>query len=86
MKGEQLKETLSQLKGWNVVDEHHLTRTYKFKDFAGPLAFVNKVAPCAKEQGPHPDISSSWGKVKLVERLRERFHPSPPRSIRFPPE
>jgi 4a-hydroxytetrahydrobiopterin dehydratase len=65
VKGEKLKELLSQLKGWSVVDEHHLTRTYKFKDFAGALAFVNKVGTIAEAEDHHPDICFGWGKVKI---------------------
>ena len=74
-----------------MVDEHHLTRTYKFKDFAGPLAFVNKVGAIAEEQDHHPDIDLSWGKVKIelwthkVDGLSGTISSSPPRSIRFPP-
>jgi 4a-hydroxytetrahydrobiopterin dehydratase len=65
VKGDKLKELLSQLKGWTVVDEHHLTKTYKFKDFAGPLAFVNEVGAIAEAEDHHPDLHLSWGKVAI---------------------
>ena len=65
VKGEKLKELLSQLKGWTVVDEHHLTRTYKFKDFSDALDFVNEVGAIAEEEDHHPDLHLSWGKVAI---------------------
>ena len=46
LKGKELEEIYHQLPEhaqWNVVDEHHLVRGYKFPDFRTALAFVNKV-------------------------------------------
>jgi 4a-hydroxytetrahydrobiopterin dehydratase len=51
---------------WNVVNEHHLVRAYKFPDFRSALAFVNKVGELAEEQGHHPDIVLGWGKVEIT--------------------
>jgi len=52
--------------GWQLVDNHHLEKSYKFADFREALEFTNKVGKLAEEQGHHPDIHLSWGKVKLV--------------------
>jgi 4a-hydroxytetrahydrobiopterin dehydratase len=49
--------------GWEVVDNHHLTKTYKFPDFVQALAFVNRVGAIAESANHHPDIELSWGKV-----------------------
>ena len=57
---------LPQAAAWNVVNEHHLTRAYKFPDFRSALAFVNKVGELAEEQGHHPDILLAWGKVEIT--------------------
>lgn len=54
-----------QLDGWELIDNHHLTKSYRFKDFAEALAFVNRVGTIADEQNHHPDIYLAWGKVKL---------------------
>jgi len=51
---------------WQVINEHHLEKEYKFKNFAQALEFVNKVGRLAESQGHHPDIYLSWGKVKLL--------------------
>ena len=49
---------------WSVVDDHHLTRTWTFADFAGALAFTNRLGEVAESQGHHPDIYLAWGKVR----------------------
>jgi 4a-hydroxytetrahydrobiopterin dehydratase len=49
--------------GWEVIDNHHLIKSYKFPDFAQALAFVNRVGAIAESQNHHPDIELSWGKV-----------------------
>lgn len=66
LKGQEIEGLLAQLEsGWTVVEEHHLTKTYTFKDFAEALAFVNRVGEMAEEQGHHPDVYLTWGKVRL---------------------
>ncbi len=67
LKEQKIKELFEQLpEGWQVIDEHHLEKEYKFKNFRGALEFVNKVGQLAEAQGHHPDIYLSWGKVKLT--------------------
>jgi 4a-hydroxytetrahydrobiopterin dehydratase len=56
---------LEQVSGWTIVDGHHLSKTIKFPDFAEALAFVSKVGAIAEEQGHHPDIYLTWGKVRV---------------------
>ena len=51
--------------GWEAIDQHHLARAYKFKDFAAALAFVNRVGEMAEEQGHHPDLYLAWGKARV---------------------
>ena len=64
---EEIKALLAQLgSGWTVVDEHHLHKTYAFKDFADALAFTNRAGAVAEEQGHHPDILLAWGKVGIT--------------------
>jgi 4a-hydroxytetrahydrobiopterin dehydratase len=42
--------------GWEIVDNHHLTKTYKFPDFLQALAFVNHVGAISEAANHHPDI------------------------------
>lgn len=51
--------------GWEVIDNHHIEKTYKFKDFKEALEFTNKVGVLAESEGHHPDIHLSWGKVVI---------------------
>ena len=51
---------------WNIVEQHHIVRSYKFPDFKSALAFVNRVGEIAEEQGHHPDILLGWGKVEIT--------------------
>lgn len=62
---EEGKGYLAQLDGWEVIDNHHLTKTYKLADFKDALAFVNRIGAMAEEQGHHPDIYLAWGKVRV---------------------
>ncbi|MBI3950225.1 MAG: 4a-hydroxytetrahydrobiopterin dehydratase [Acidobacteria bacterium] len=65
--GEDLTKLLDQLDNdWKVVDEHHLEKEYKFKNFRQALDFTNRVGELAEAQGHHPDIYLTWGKVKLT--------------------
>lgn len=65
--GEAVHSLLQQLaNGWEVVDEHHLVKAYRFKNFREALDFTNRVGELAEEQGHHPDIHLAWGLVKLV--------------------
>jgi 4a-hydroxytetrahydrobiopterin dehydratase len=67
LKGPALASLAAELKpGWQVVNEHHLDKEFKFKDFREALAFTNKVGDIAESQGHHPDIYLAWGKVKLT--------------------
>jgi 4a-hydroxytetrahydrobiopterin dehydratase len=68
LKGEALRSLLARLgpDGWRVVDEHHLEKTYEFPDFVTALAFVDRLGELAEQQGHHPDIHLSWGKVRVT--------------------
>ena len=66
MKGEEIEKLLQQLEGWQVIDEHHLQKIYRFKDFRESLEFVNRVGNLAEQQGHHPDICFGWGKAEVT--------------------
>ncbi len=66
LKGEELEGLRQQVPDWEVVEEHHLRRTFKFKNFREALGFVNRVGELAEEQGHHPDISFGWGYAEVT--------------------
>ncbi|MFN8391119.1 MAG: 4a-hydroxytetrahydrobiopterin dehydratase [Bdellovibrionota bacterium] len=55
----------AELPEWQVVDNHHLTRKYTFKNFTTTLDFVNRVAAVAESEGHHPNITFTWGKAQI---------------------
>lgn len=66
LKGDALKELASHLdKNWKIVDEHHIEREFSFKNFREALNFTNKIGEIAEEEGHHPDILLTYGKVKV---------------------
>jgi 4a-hydroxytetrahydrobiopterin dehydratase len=65
LKGKELESLRRLVPHWTVVEEHHVLREYEFPDFAKALEFVNRVGALAEEQGHHPDILLSWGKVEI---------------------
>jgi 4a-hydroxytetrahydrobiopterin dehydratase len=63
LKGAELAELSAKVAGWQVVEEHYLTKTFEFPDFLQALQFVNLAGAIAEEQGHHPDIHLGWGKA-----------------------
>jgi 4a-hydroxytetrahydrobiopterin dehydratase len=66
LKGEELDELRRQVPEWEVVEEHHLRRRFRFKNFRESLRFVNEVGELAEEQGHHPDIGFGWGYAEIT--------------------
>ena len=63
--GPELAALAAQVPRWRVVDEHHLERTFVFSDFAGALAWVNRIGAEAEAQGHHPELALGWGRVQV---------------------
>ena len=66
LKGEEIRNLLAELPTWEAIDEHHLRREYRFKDFRQALDFVNRVGELAESQGHHPDICFGWGRAEIT--------------------
>ena len=63
----EIKSYLKKIKkGWKVIRNHHMEKEFKFKNFKEAIGFTNKVGKIAEKEGHHPDISLSWGKVKII--------------------
>ncbi len=65
LQGEELRKLAAQVAEWKVIDEHHITKSYLFPDFKTALDFVNRVGAVAEEEGHHPDLTLTWGKVDV---------------------
>lgn len=66
LKGEEITPLLNQLSGWDVINQHHLKKNYRFANFKESLAFVNRVGELAEDQGHHPDICFGWGQAEIT--------------------
>lgn len=62
---EAAQELLAELKGWTIVNNHHLSKSFKCKDFMKALAIANQVGEIAEEEGHHPDLLVRWGELKI---------------------
>ena len=65
LRGQELVPLQQQVPGWRVIEEHHISRSFVFPDFRSALGFVDQVGELAEQQGHHPDIFLSWGKVEI---------------------
>lgn len=65
LEGKDLDDLHAHFPEWELVDRHHLSRTFEFPDFAQALAFVNRVGEMSEDQGHHPVIEFTWGEVTL---------------------
>jgi 4a-hydroxytetrahydrobiopterin dehydratase len=66
LEADEINKLLPELNGWEVVNQHHLKKSYRFKDFGESLAFVNRVGELAEGQGHHPDICFGWGSAEIT--------------------
>lgn len=67
LEGDDLTRLHTELaNNWELVDEHHLDKTYEFSNFAQALDFTNRVGALAEAVNHHPEIRLSWGWVRLI--------------------
>ena len=64
--GDAIKALQTEVPEWQVPNDHHLFRVFRFPDFQTALDFVNRAAAIAEEQGHHPDLLLAWGKVEVT--------------------
>jgi len=58
-----------QIPEWRVTEREgvkRLERAFRFSDFAGAMAFSNRVAGIAEQEGHHPAILTQWGRVTVT--------------------
>jgi 4a-hydroxytetrahydrobiopterin dehydratase len=63
LKGRDIKRLAGQVPEWDVVEDHHLQRTFSFPDFASALIFANRIGEAAEREGHHPVLEVSWGRL-----------------------
>lgn len=66
---DEQERLLRELPEWSIVEVDsvpRLRRAYKFKDFAGALAFTQRVGEAAEKEGHHPTLRTEWGKTTVT--------------------
>jgi 4a-hydroxytetrahydrobiopterin dehydratase len=66
LREDEIKELIPQLNGWEAINNHHLKKSYAFKNFREALEFINRTGTLAEEQGHHPDICFGWGRADIT--------------------
>ena len=58
---------LAETPGWSLNEAAtQIERSFRFKDFAEALAFVNRVGQLAEAEDHHPDITFGWGYCRVL--------------------
>ena len=61
---QQAEAFLKELNDWTLSpDAKKISKEFKFKNFAGALAFANQIGAIAEAEGHHPDLIVKWGGV-----------------------
>ncbi len=66
LSGVEIERFIGELQGWEVMEEHHLKKSYEFPNFRQSLALVNRIGEVAEAEGHHPDICFGWGRVEIT--------------------
>lgn len=64
----EIAELRFEIPDWELVERdgiQQLERVFRFPDFAGALAFTNRVGALAEEEGHHPSLLIEWGRVTV---------------------
>lgn len=62
----EIQEALAGINGAWRQEGNAIVRTYKFEDFVGSVAFVDRLVAPAEELAHHPDVAISWNEVTVT--------------------
>jgi 4a-hydroxytetrahydrobiopterin dehydratase len=65
LKKDEIKSRLSGMPGWKL-DDDEIEKDFRFADFKGAMAFVNRVADAAEAMDHHPDIGIKYNRVEMT--------------------
>ena len=66
MESADVEKYLGEVEGWGHTEHRRIARTFAFPDFAGAMAFANRVGDIAEAEGHHPDLLVAWGRVEVT--------------------
>jgi thiol peroxidase len=61
----KVNELLSQIKGWQLLEDKKIVKEFKFNDFIESKYFLDLVAVLAEDQGHHPNMSLNYNRLKI---------------------
>lgn len=53
-----------ELPSW-LIDQGHLCREVKTKDWLASMALANRISDLAEEADHHPDLLIAWGRIRV---------------------
>jgi 4a-hydroxytetrahydrobiopterin dehydratase len=62
---EEIAAFVASHPGWMQAGDR-IERSYSFPDYGAGVGFVMRVALAAERRDHHPDITLSWGKVRVA--------------------
>ena len=66
LEGEELQKYHKRIgEEWDLIDEHHLEKSYEFKNFREALDFTVQIGEMSEKEGHHPEITLTWGEVSI---------------------
>ncbi|MFA5063616.1 MAG: thiol peroxidase [Candidatus Omnitrophota bacterium] len=63
---DKVKELLTRLKDWTLVEDKKITKEFKFRDSVEAKYFLDIVSVIAEEQGHHPTLTLMYDKLKVT--------------------
>ncbi|HLW16433.1 MAG TPA: 4a-hydroxytetrahydrobiopterin dehydratase [Actinomycetota bacterium] len=62
---DEVSSRLQEVNGWTLEGDR-ITKLFTLEDFAGTIAFLDRITPIADEQNHHPDVSIHWNELILT--------------------
>ena len=65
----EIAELRPQIPEWTLIEREgisRLERVFRFRNFADAVAFTNRIAALAEDEGHHPAILTEWGRVTVT--------------------
>ena len=65
----EIAELKPQISEWTLIEREgisRLERVFRFRNFADAVAFTNRIAALAEDEGHHPAILTEWGRVTVT--------------------
>lgn len=62
----KIEQLIVKSQGWNLIEDKKLVKEFQFSNFADTKWFADVIAAIAEEQGHHPIITITYGKLKIT--------------------